>query len=141
MVVVEVSHAGNMKILLLFGLVAAVLAEMKTFDGEKVFRLTPETDEHVLLIKKLADNIELDFWRPESVDLVTIDMDVDIHVPPAHTDIVFTMLQQSGMKMGVLIEDVQAQMEEQLDNEYMDTRAHSYTKYNTWDTVRHLLSL
>ncbi|XP_010896452.1 carboxypeptidase B [Esox lucius] len=125
-----------MKIILLFGLVAAVLAEVKNFDGEKVFRLMPTTDDHVLLIKELANNVKLDFWRPDSVDLVTIDMAVDFHVPLAHTDIVYTMLQQSGMKMGVLIEDLQAEMEEHLDSRDINPRAHSYTKYNTWDTIQ-----
>ncbi|KAL1006264.1 hypothetical protein UPYG_G00069910 [Umbra pygmaea] len=125
-----------MKSLLFLGLVAVVLAEVKRFDGEKVFRLKPITDDHVLLIKELANIVEVDFWRPESADLVTIDIDVDVHVPPAHTDMVYTMMQQSGMQTEVLIEDIQAQMEDHLDNRNIDPRAHSYTKYNTWDTIQ-----
>ncbi|KAK7881804.1 hypothetical protein WMY93_030213 [Mugilogobius chulae] len=69
-----------MKFLLLLGLVAVALANTR-FDGEKVFRLKPVIDEHVTLIKELADSMELDFWRPESPQLVTIDIDVDIRVP------------------------------------------------------------
>ncbi|CAB1350050.1 unnamed protein product, partial [Coregonus sp. 'balchen'] len=53
---------------------------------EKVFRLKPVINDHVLLIKDLANSMEVDFWSPESADLVTIDIDVDIHVPAAHTD-------------------------------------------------------
>ncbi|XP_038839928.1 carboxypeptidase B [Salvelinus namaycush] len=129
-----------MKILLLLGFVAVALAEVTRFDGEKVFRLKPVIDEHVLLIKELANSMEVDFWSPESADLVTIDIDVDLHVPAAHTDMVYTILQQSGMETGVLIEDLQAQMEEQLDNRTPDPRTHSYTKYNSWDKIQAWIS-
>ncbi|XP_055784035.1 carboxypeptidase B [Salvelinus fontinalis] len=129
-----------MKILLLLGFVAVALAEVTRFDGEKVFRLKPVIDEHVLLIKELANSMEVDFWSPESADLVTIDIDVDLHVPAAHTDMVSTILQQSGMETGVLIEDLQAQMEEQLDNRTPDPRTHSYTKYNSWDKIQAWIS-
>lgn len=46
----------------------------------------------------LCRHLQVDFWSPESAELVTIDIDVDIHVPGAHTDMVYTMLQQSGME-------------------------------------------
>lgn len=39
----------------------------------------------------------------------------------------------------VLIEDLQAQIEAQMDGPAASARAHSYTKYNSWDTVRPLL--
>uniref|UniRef100_A0A8C7G2T6 Carboxypeptidase B n=1 Tax=Oncorhynchus kisutch TaxID=8019 RepID=A0A8C7G2T6_ONCKI len=137
----EDSFTGNMmKILLLLGFVAVALAEVTRFDGEKVFRLKPVLDDHVLLIKELANSMEVDFWSPESADLVTIDIDVDLHVPAAHTDMVYTILQQSGMETGVLIEDLQAQMEEQLDNRTPDPRVHSYTKYNSWDKIQAWIS-
>ncbi|XP_041726172.1 carboxypeptidase B [Coregonus clupeaformis] len=129
-----------MKILLLLGFVAAALAEVTRFDGEKVFRLKPVINDHVLLIKDLANSMEVDFWSPESADLVTIDIDVDIHVPAAHTDMVYTMLQQSDMETVVLIEDLQAQMDEQLDNKTPDPRTHSYTKYNSWDKIQAWIS-
>nr|XP_023997685.1 LOW QUALITY PROTEIN: carboxypeptidase B-like [Salvelinus alpinus] len=129
-----------MKILLLLGFVAVALAEVTRFDGKKIIRLKPVIDEHVSLIKELANSMEVDFWSPESADLVTIDIDVDLHVPAAHTDMVYTILQQSGMETGVLIEDLQAQMEEQLDNRTPDPRTHSYTKYNSWDKIQAWIS-
>jgi len=125
---------GNMKVLLLFGLVAFALAEVTRFEGEKVFRLKPVVDEHVTLIKELANSMEVDFWSPESAELVTIDIDVDIRVPASHVDMVFTMLQQNGMDHEVLIDDVQVYVDAEADNE-PSPRAHSYTKYNSWDKV------
>uniref|UniRef100_A0A667YU23 Carboxypeptidase B n=1 Tax=Myripristis murdjan TaxID=586833 RepID=A0A667YU23_9TELE len=122
----------NMKVLLLFGLVAFALADITRFEGEKVLRLKPVLDEHVTLIKELAGSVEVDFWSPETAEVVTIDIDVDIRVPAAHVDMVYTMLQQSDMK--VLIEDLQGAVDAQADNE-ASPRSHSYTKYNTWDKI------
>ncbi|XP_060920440.1 carboxypeptidase B [Labrus mixtus] len=124
-----------MRILLLFGLVAVALADVTHFEGEKVFRLKPTLDEHVTLIKDLAKSIELDFWKPESPELVTIDIEVDIHVPAIYLDMVYTMLQQSDMQSEVLIEDLQEAVDGQADSG-QSPRTHSYTKYNTWDKVQ-----
>ncbi|XP_078137231.1 carboxypeptidase B [Sander vitreus] len=124
-----------MRALLLLGLVAVALAEITHFEGEKVFRLKPVLDEHVTLIKDLAKSIEVDFWRPESPELVTIDVDVDIRVRAMYLDMVYTTLQQNDMEYKVLIEDVQSSVDAQVDNK-PSPRAHSYTKYNTWDTVQ-----
>ncbi|XP_071383660.1 carboxypeptidase B isoform X1 [Centroberyx affinis] len=128
-----------MKVLLLFGLVAFALADVTRFEGEKVFRLKPVVDEHVTLIKDLANSMEVDFWSPESAELVTIDIDVDIRVPAAYIDMVFTMLQQNDMEHEVLIEDVQASVDAEADNR-PSPRAHSYSKYNSWDKVQAWIS-
>ncbi|XP_020512301.2 carboxypeptidase B [Labrus bergylta] len=124
-----------MRILLLFGLVAVALTDVTRFEGEKVFRLKPTLDEHVTLIKDLAKSIELDFWKPESPELVTIDIEVDIHVPAIYLDMVYTMLQQSDMQSEVLIEDLQKAVDGQADGG-QSPRTHSYTKYNTWDKIQ-----
>ncbi|XP_029384882.1 carboxypeptidase B [Echeneis naucrates] len=124
-----------MKVLLLFGLVAVALADITRFEGEKVFRLKPVLDEHVTLIKELAKNIEVDFWRPESPELVTIDINVDIRVPAMYLDMVYTILHQNDMEHEILIEDLQTAVEDQADEE-ASPRTHSYTKYNSWDNIQ-----
>ncbi|XP_047193887.1 carboxypeptidase B [Hippoglossus stenolepis] len=124
-----------MKVLLLFGLVAVALCDNTRFEGEKVFRLKPVLDEHVTLIKELAESIEVDFWRPENAQLVTIDIDVDIRVPAIYLDMVYTLLQQSDMEQEVLIEDLQSAVDAEAD-QGPSPRAHSYTKYNNFDKVQ-----
>ncbi|XP_004081139.1 carboxypeptidase B [Oryzias latipes] len=124
-----------MKVLLFFGLVAAALADVTRFDGEKVLRLKPVLAEHVTLIRDLAESIEVDFWSPDSPELVTIDIDVDIRVPARYLSIVYTTLGQSSMAHEILIEDVQVAINRQADNGISPKELHSYTKYNTWDTV------
>ncbi|KAM3860845.1 carboxypeptidase B [Diretmus argenteus] len=125
-----------MKVLLLLGLVAFAVAEVTRFEGDKVFRLKPVVDDHVTLIKELADSMEVDFWSPDSAELVTIDIDVDIHVPAAYTDMVHTMLQQNDMEHEVLIEDLQEAADAQADNSEVSPRTHSYTKYNNWAKIQ-----
>uniref|UniRef100_A0A3B3ZHD3 Carboxypeptidase B n=2 Tax=Periophthalmus magnuspinnatus TaxID=409849 RepID=A0A3B3ZHD3_9GOBI len=124
----------NMKFLLLLGLVAVALAENTHFEGDKVFRLKPVLEEHVSLIKELADSMEVDFWRPESPQLVTIDIDVDIRVPALYLDMVSTRLHQSDMEHEVLIEDLEEAVKRERDSG-PTPRAHSYTRYNNWDTI------
>ncbi|XP_007555633.1 carboxypeptidase B [Poecilia latipinna] len=123
-----------MKLLLFFGFVAVALAEVTRFEGDKVFRLKPTLDAHVTLIKHLAKSIELDFWRPDSDDLVTIDIDVDIHVPARYLDMVYITLEQGGVAYEILIDDFQSAVDGQADSG-ASPRAHSYTKYNTWSEI------
>ncbi|KAM3593883.1 uncharacterized protein V6R79_024446 [Siganus canaliculatus] len=127
-----------MKFLLFFGLVAVALAEVTRFEGDRVLRLKPVLDRHVTIIKDLAKSIEVDFWQPDMADLVSINNDVDIHVPAVYLDMVLTILQQSNMEHEVLIDDLQVAVEAQADKP--PTRAHSYTKYNSWETIESWVS-
>ncbi|KAK2869802.1 hypothetical protein QQF64_022303 [Cirrhinus molitorella] len=127
-----------MKVLLLLGLVAVALCEPVKFVGDKVLRLTPGSEEHVTIIKEIGDKIKVDFWRPDSADLVTIGKTVDIHVPAAQLDMVYTILHQSGMEVTVMLENLQAAVEAQLDKRA--TKAHGYTKYNDWATISEWVS-
>ncbi|MED6281732.1 hypothetical protein CHARACLAT_024740, partial [Characodon lateralis] len=101
---------------------------------DKVFRLKPNLDAHVTIIKDLAKSIEVDFWSPDSEDLVTIGTDVDIQIPARYLNLVYTTLDQSTMEYEIFIEDVQSAVDGQADSG-ASPRAHSYTKYNTWSEI------
>ncbi|KAG9337424.1 hypothetical protein JZ751_028715 [Albula glossodonta] len=118
-----------MKVLLLLGFVAVALAEVARFDGEKVIRIRPKTEEHVTIIKEIADSVE-----------VVVSSEVDIHVSAAHADIVSTLLLQSELEHEVLVEDLQASVEDQLDNQEISPRSYNYMKYNSWDKVEAWIS-
>uniref|UniRef100_W5KUE8 Carboxypeptidase B n=1 Tax=Astyanax mexicanus TaxID=7994 RepID=W5KUE8_ASTMX len=124
-----------MKVLLLLGLVALALCELTRYEGDKVIRLKPVLNAHVLFIQDLASSIKVDFWSPESEQQVTIDIDVDIHVPAAFLDMVFVKLDQSGMDYEVLIHDLQDALNGQMDSR-IQTKSHDYTKYNSWSTIQ-----
>uniref|UniRef100_A0A8C1YIL7 Carboxypeptidase B n=1 Tax=Cyprinus carpio TaxID=7962 RepID=A0A8C1YIL7_CYPCA len=123
-----------MKVLLLLGLVAVALCEPTKFVGDKVLRLTPGSEEDVTIIREIGHKVKVDFWKPDSPDLVTIGMNVDIHVPAAQVDMVFTILQQSGIEVKIMFENLQEAVEAQMDNKRA-TKAHDYTKYNNWATI------
>ncbi|XP_036378159.1 carboxypeptidase B [Megalops cyprinoides] len=129
-----------MKVLLLLGFVAVALAEVTRFDGEKVFRLRPQTEEHVAIIKEIAEGMEVDFWNPESPDLVDVDSDVDIHVNAAYADIVDNLLQQSELPHEVLVDDLQDAVDGQMDSQEISPRSHNYMKYNTWEKIEAWIS-
>nr|XP_023661569.1 carboxypeptidase B-like [Paramormyrops kingsleyae] len=125
-----------MKILLLLGLVAVTLAEVTRFDGGKVYRLKPKTEEHVEIIKEIGDEFQLDFWIPSKADQVTISSNVDVRVDAAYIDYINAVLQQTEIEHEILIDDLQAAIDAQVDNGRISTKAYSYEKYNSWDTIQ-----
>ncbi|XP_028823759.1 carboxypeptidase B [Denticeps clupeoides] len=129
-----------MKVLLLLGLVAAALTEQIKFEGDKVFRLKPATDDDVYIIQELAQSMEVDFWEPEHADLVIVDANVDIHVPAAYVDMVFTVLQQHEINHEVLMDDLQGAIDSQRDNPDVSGKAHDYTKYHSWESIEAWIS-
>uniref|UniRef100_UPI00398EBFD1 carboxypeptidase B-like isoform X1 n=2 Tax=Pristiophorus japonicus TaxID=55135 RepID=UPI00398EBFD1 len=126
-----------MKLLCLLGLVAAVLADpaIQRFDGEKVFRLKPTSERAVWFMRGLADIATIDFWRPDSIDQVAVDIDVDFRVGVKDIAKIQDLLDESGLEYEVLIEDLQPMIEQQLDNKERSATQHSYIKYNDMDTI------
>ncbi|XP_078420699.1 carboxypeptidase B [Cetorhinus maximus] len=126
-----------MKLLCLLGLISAVLAGPGTqrFDGEKVFRLKPTSDRAVWFVKSLASFAKVDLWRPDSIDQVAVNVDVDFRVSAQDVAKTEDLLEKSGLEYEVLIEDLQTVIEQQLDNKERSTNAHSYLKYNHMDTI------
>ncbi|MEE6500954.1 hypothetical protein FKM82_004008, partial [Ascaphus truei] len=113
--------------------IAAVSAEPRHFHGEKVFRVIPQTKEHVELLTSLASQAQLDFWVPDSVSLVEPGKRADFRAEGHFTYDVQSLLQQSGMPYEIMIDDLQDALEKQRDS---NSRAvHSYEKYNDMDTI------
>ncbi|GCB60199.1 hypothetical protein scyTo_0014128 [Scyliorhinus torazame] len=126
-----------MKLLCLLGLVSAVLAgpASQRFDGEKVFRLKPTSDRAVWFVKRLAAIAKVDLWRPDSIDQVAVNSDVDFRVGAQDIKKTQDLLEKSGLEYEVLIEDLQAMIEQQRDNKERSPTLHSYVKYNDMDTI------
>ncbi|NXP15637.1 CBPB1 Carboxypeptidase, partial [Thinocorus orbignyianus] len=115
---------------------AAVSAHLQdlAFDGQKVFRVIPQNDEQVEILNSLASNIEVDFWQPDSVTLVSPKMEVDFRVEADISSEVEDFLKESGMEYRVLIDNLQAAVDAQFDSKARTT-GHSYEKYNNWETI------
>ncbi|XP_053316886.1 carboxypeptidase B-like [Spea bombifrons] len=119
--------------LLLLVSFAAVSAEPRSFHGEKVFRAFPQSAEDVEFLKSIALNTQLDFWRPESADIIQVGQPVDFHTESHVSYDVQALLEQSGMHFEIMIDDLQAALDNQRDSKIR--AIHSYEKYNDLDTI------
>ncbi|XP_040286964.1 carboxypeptidase B [Bufo bufo] len=113
--------------------IAAVSAEPKAFHGEKVFRVFPQDNKDVEVIKSLADNAKLDFWSPDSVDLVQPGKFADFRAESQVAYDIQALLEQSEIPFEILINDLQDTLEKQRDS--TSRAVHSYEKYNDLDTI------
>ncbi|XP_068136855.1 carboxypeptidase B isoform X2 [Hyperolius riggenbachi] len=83
--------------------------------------------------KKAAAAHKLDFWVPDSVDLVEAGKRADFHVESHVAYDIQALFEQKGIPFEILIDDLQLALEKQRDS---NIRAvHSYEKYNDLDTI------
>lgn len=92
-----------MKIVLLLVLSAVCLAASETYEGYKVYRMYPKTEEQKSFLRSLEDSDELDFWA----EVRRIDTPVDVMVKPKDQQKFVMAMQGSGMEPEVFIDDVQ----------------------------------
>nr|XP_004655956.2 carboxypeptidase B [Jaculus jaculus] len=117
-------------------LVSAALAHPPTepFDGNRVFRVSVADEDHINLIKELADTKQIDFWKPDSVTQIKPHTSVDFHVKSEDVTTVEDFLEQNELPYEVLISNMRHVMEAQFDS-HARASGHSYTKYNNWETI------
>ncbi|NXK77392.1 CBPB1 Carboxypeptidase, partial [Amazona guildingii] len=115
---------------------AAVSAHLQdlAFDRQKVFRVILQNDEQVEIINSLSNNMQVDFWQPDSVTLVRPKMQVDFRVEADKSFEVEDLLKENGVEYRVLIDNLQAALDAQFDSKARTT-GHSYEKYNNWETI------
>ncbi|XP_065700923.1 carboxypeptidase B [Patagioenas fasciata] len=115
---------------------AAVSADLQdlAYDGQKVFRVFPQNDEQVGIIKSLYRDMQVDLWKPDSVTLLKSKRQADFRVEADKSAEVEELLKKSGMEYRVLIDNLQAALHAQFDNKARTT-GHSYEKYNDWETI------
>nr|XP_056705541.1 carboxypeptidase B-like [Euleptes europaea] len=109
-------------------------ASVQTFEGEKVFRVTPHNEEQVEVLTTLASNMQVDFWRPDSVTLVKTGMTVDFRVEADLCFEVERLLQQSGLNYEILIDNLQTILNGQFDS-HVRSAGYQYEKYNNWEKI------
>ncbi|ETE68103.1 Carboxypeptidase B, partial [Ophiophagus hannah] len=122
-------------LLLLIG-ASSAFAEVTVhrFDGEKVYRVTPRNEDEVHALNHLANIMQVDFWRPDSVELVKAEMTVDFRIEADRCSEVESILQHHGLNYEILINNLQAALDRQLDNRAR-TAGYNYEKYNSWEKI------
>ncbi|XP_012638278.2 carboxypeptidase B [Microcebus murinus] len=104
------------------------------FEGEKVFRVNVENENHINLIHELASTTQIDFWKPDSVTQIKPHITVDFRVKAEDIATVENVLKQNELQYDVLISNLRNVMEAQFDSRVRKT-GHSYEKYNNWETI------
>ncbi|XP_060623731.2 mast cell carboxypeptidase A-like [Anolis sagrei] len=128
----------NMKSLLAVDLIVItfVLCSARRFDSAKVFRVKPENEKQVNLMRNLATVIQpIDFWYPDSASQIVNQMEVDFLVSADQTKNVEALLKNNNIHYEILFQNLQEDIDKQLDNKRNATSRHSYTKYNDWSQI------
>ncbi|XP_069474419.1 mast cell carboxypeptidase A-like [Ambystoma mexicanum] len=128
----------QLALLLLCGFIsiAVALPSGKRFDGDQVFHVKPLDEDQVNLIKKLARTIQIDFWRPDSADLIVAQRDVYFRVSAGHIETARELLEQNAAHYEILFQDVQHAIENQFSSKWQGSkRKHGYNRYNDWETI------
>ncbi|XP_062988163.1 carboxypeptidase B-like isoform X3 [Elgaria multicarinata webbii] len=121
--------------LLLVGVTAAFAeVSVQRFDGEKVYRVTPHHEEQIDVLHYLSNNMQIDFWRPDSVEQVTTGMTIDFRVEADKYSEVERFLQQNGLDYDILINNLQDVLDEQFDTR-VRSAGYQYEKYNPWEKI------
>nr|XP_056703120.1 carboxypeptidase A2-like [Euleptes europaea] len=100
-----------MRWILLLGVLIGAAWGLQTFAGDQVLRVEPCNAEQVHLLKQLEaqESLRLDFWRFPSYP----ERPVDVQVSFACLQAVKVFLESHHIKYSVLIEDVQAMVDEE----------------------------
>ncbi|XP_033019131.1 carboxypeptidase A2-like [Lacerta agilis] len=100
-----------MRLFLLLAALVGASQGLQTFAGDQVLRLEPSNDEQVRLLKELQalEPLQLDFWHFPSYP----GRPADVQVPFACLQDVKAFLESHQIKYSVMIEDVQAIVDEE----------------------------
>ncbi|XP_049878169.1 zinc carboxypeptidase-like [Pectinophora gossypiella] len=100
----------KLKLLILAVALCIVNAEYKSYEGYKVFKIVPEAEKDVKILKGLEKVTEYQFWT----DVIQIGEDVRIMVSPEKLSKFEEYLTAQGIKASIAIEDVQKSIDAQL---------------------------
>lgn len=102
---IQVLFIKNKKMQLIFlGYLLTVCSASKTFDGFKVYRLNPTTEQHMRFISNLErEDLSLDFWAYSN----NAGNPVDVMVGPPEQESFLEKLGQNGILADEMIDNVQ----------------------------------
>lgn len=113
-------------------LVVAVAAEKVRFDNYKVYRITPENEEQLQVLRQLEKIGGYLFWS----DIGSIYNPVDIMVPPHLAADFEDIINISRIPSKLIIENVQEKVEKSEPKKRGSIRSVGWTEYHTVEEVR-----
>lgn len=107
-------------------LICSVFAEKTRFDNFKVYRIYPQTDEALQILKDLQQNATFDFWQEATITEAAVDLMVSPIVEPE----LLSILSSQYFNYNILINNVQKLI--------TDERAKIRSARFAWDDYRSL---
>lgn len=105
------------------------------FDREKVFRVKLQDEKQTSILKNLSQTIELDFWYPDAIHDIAVNMTVDFRVTEKESQTIQSTLDEHKVPYEILIHDLQEEIDKQFDVKDEVSGRHSYGKYNDWNKI------
>ncbi|KAL2308866.1 hypothetical protein Nmel_005036 [Mimus melanotis] len=136
----------TMRLPVLLAALVAVATCTETFVGHQVLRVIPQSHEELQKVQELQEleHLQLDFWlAPRG-----LGMPVDIRVPFPSLQAVKAHLEAAGVSYSIMIEDVQALLDEEQREMLrssrqlpLDTNTFNYEAYHTIDEIYNFMDL
>jgi len=119
------------KLIALF--VALASASDDSLAGEKVYRITPKTEDEVHFLSKWLASIDVDKWSEPSA----VGHNVDVRVPAYLIEEFETRIKSEGLSYEVMIDDVENAIQAQEESNKPNAFAwgFDYTKYNSYSDI------
>ncbi|XP_071944571.1 carboxypeptidase B-like [Antedon mediterranea] len=130
----------DLRLVCLAAVVVLCAAEPRRYDGYKVFRITPNSDDDMKALKKLKSVVEdkVDFWR----DIRAVGSPVDIMVSPQMEKLLANIAKEYKLDVDVAIEDIQPLFDDQMKHSremsakgIIGGGSFDYTEYHTLDEI------
>ncbi|XP_005039037.1 PREDICTED: carboxypeptidase A1-like [Ficedula albicollis] len=135
-----------MRLPVLLAALVAVATCTETFVGHQVLRVLPQSDEELQKVQELQEleHLQLDFWlAPRGLGLP-----VDIRVPFPSLQAVKAHLEAAGLSYSIMIEDVQALLDEERMEMLrssrqlpLNTNTFNYEAYHTIDEIYNFMDM
>ncbi|XP_028167842.1 zinc carboxypeptidase-like [Ostrinia furnacalis] len=114
-----------------------VIAEKKSYDGYKLYKVTPKTEKIVNILEQIRDAGIAEFWS----DFINVDSDIRILVDPEKQAVFRGRLIQAGVEVKTIIENVQQVINNQLNPIEVDpSRSSSFLSYD-WNAYHNLTDI
>ncbi|XP_044147655.1 mast cell carboxypeptidase A-like isoform X2 [Bufo gargarizans] len=124
-----------MKLILLFCYIAFSLSvpRVRRFDNEKLFHVTPKSDDEVKFIKHLDTTMKLDFWKPKYSNHVTPKTKVSFHADAQQSKVIEALLTQERIEYRIVFHDLQKAIENQFTKG--SERKNGFSHYHDWKEI------
>ncbi|KAL0868943.1 hypothetical protein ABMA27_007271 [Loxostege sticticalis] len=122
-----------LQFLFILALSVTVIAEKKSYDGYKLYKVVPKTEKEVEILEEIRDARFADFWN----EYFKVNDDVRMLVEPDLQLVVQGRLMHAGVQVSTIIEDVQKVINKQLTPIKDPSRSSSFLSYD-WEAYHDL---